>query len=63
MLVSGGYNTETKVTMDDLAVFDFYAQTWCKLETYKMNGELFKPEAIFYNETMTKIDDQLLSTR
>lgn len=41
MLVSGGYNTETKVTMDDFQLFDFYDQAWISIDTYKPNGDKF----------------------
>ena len=49
MLVMGGFNTETRVVMDDFCTFDFRESTWVPCDTHKADGSRFTAQALYEN--------------
>jgi len=50
MMVSGGFNTEAKVVMDDFNLFDFRLSAWVPLEMHKPDGSVFRPHSLYDND-------------
>lgn len=57
MLVSGGFNTEAKVTLDDFNLFDFNEEMWIDTRMVKeCSRQKFEPNCLFENN-LTRVKD------
>ncbi len=64
MLVSGGYNTEAKVTLDDFNLFDFNEEVWIDTCMVKdCSRQKFDANCLFENNLNRDKDATILNER